>query len=281
MHYELRDILLSVLVPPLQFTLVSQVLTFHVHYNHPWLAWILASVGLVPIVMAHLSLKKWNRAWLRFFFYQLLCAFLVATFVSEMNFWYCMAPFYSLRAMKTYTEIDPAMVLGQRLMDAGKINFVDHARVVTDLAMSFTTWDVYCVAPISTPMGLPSQGSQLASYDFWAVGVGCCQSGTPSFNCGEYKNPAAHSGLRSVDTEQATYFRLAVEQAEAAYGLQARDPVFVYWVSNADNEESLLFEEGFKNWIMACSSHFAMNVVALLFNLLAFHEPQSRLSLKW
>ena len=44
----------------------------------------------------------------------------------------------------------------------------------------------------------------------------------PSNSGGEYNNPGAHSGLRLLDDEQRPFYRLAVEQAEAAYSLKAR-----------------------------------------------------------
>ena len=38
----------------------------------------------------------------------------------------------------------------QRLMDAGRLSFAQHTRVDTDLAMSYTEGQTYCVAPITS-----------------------------------------------------------------------------------------------------------------------------------
>jgi hypothetical protein len=217
-NYNIQELLISFLLPPLQFTVVAQVLTFHLHYSDEGIATILSILGVLPVLAAFRSLRKNKEAqnpWDKLIFLQLLVAYVFAFVSSHMNFWCYMAPFYHTRAMKSYTEIDPSLVSGQRLLDAGKIDFVSSARVVTDLGMSFTSWDIYCVAPISTPLGLPSQGSQLASYDFWAVGVNCCHAGAPDFRCGEYSNIKAHSGYRMMDEAQTPYFRLAVDQAQA------------------------------------------------------------------
>ena len=40
----------------------------------------------------------------------------------------------------------------------------------------------------------------LRSYDFWAVGINCCNQGRDGlFRCGEYANIHARSGLRYMD----------------------------------------------------------------------------------
>lgn len=281
-RYQLREVLLCILAPPLVFVIVAECLTFRFHFDNPRLAWAAAALGLLPLLVAHLAVASGRKRgvdslWLKLLSGKLAFAFFSAAVSSEVNFWYCMYPFYSLQGMRSYASIDPSEVSGARLMDAGKVRFVKGTRVVTDLGMSFTAWDVYCVAPISTPAGLPSQGSQLLSYDFWAVGVGCCSSGQPDWRCGEGNNTSSRGGLRLLDGEQLPYFLLAVQQAEAAYGLRANHPVFFYWVEDPDAEESLLFEFGFKNWIFACSMHFVVNVIALLINILAFHKsPRAR-----
>jgi len=157
-------------------------------------------------------------------------------------------------------------------MDAGTVRFAEGARLATDMAMSYTSWDIYCVAPITTRLGLPSQGSNLASYDLWAVGVNCCTSGDTNFHCGEYDNVDARAGLRQVSAEQRPYFRLAVQQAEAAYNIEANHPIFFYWVEDPVRQKTLFFSAAFGNWVLANGLHFGMNTFCIVCFVVLFNS---------
>eukprot|EP00929_Paragymnodinium_shiwhaense_P025801 TRINITY_DN15523_c0_g1_i1.p1 TRINITY_DN15523_c0_g1~~TRINITY_DN15523_c0_g1_i1.p1 ORF type:complete len:380 (-),score=65.94 TRINITY_DN15523_c0_g1_i1:446-1585(-) len=260
----------ALLVPPIIFGHVAWMITFYTHYEFGRAAWFFASLALLPLLIVWQMQKKAARegrknAWYGYFIIVFALTFVYAAITSELNYWYFLHPFYSLRAMRTYTDINPSEVSGMRVMDAATVGFMQDARVVTDMAMSFTTWDVYCVAPIASPAGLPSQGGKLASYDFWAVGINCCKSGQTNFMCGEHDNPLAKKGLRLVDPEQVKYFRLAVQQAEAQYGIEARHPVFFHWVQDPDQQLARFFEQGFKNWIMAGVLHWCLTMLVLVF----------------
>jgi len=275
---DLPKIGINMVVPPLVFSYVISMLSFKAHYRFPAFVYLFAAVGILPALFAYQMLKQAIRRGTNTRFPQLSVVLLLAAFCSafvfgEVNYWYYNHPFFFLEGLKTYSNIDPTGMSGQRLMDAGKVYFSEGTRLGTDLAMSFTsTWDVYCVAPITTAEGLPSQGSMLAKYDMWAVGVNCCKSGVPSFYCDD-GNPHTRAGLRQVGDEQRVFFRLAVEQAEAAYNIEAPHPIFFYWVPDPIQKERVFFEAGFTFWLLANMAHAVLNFFGVLAFLLMFHRP--------
>lgn len=88
-----------------------------------------------------------------------------------------------------------------------------------------------------------------------------------------HDNAVAQAGLRQIGDEQRRFYRLAVQQAEAAYGIQAPNPVFFHWVHDPQMQESLFFEVGLQNLILANSIHFAANVAALVAFIFLCHKP--------
>jgi hypothetical protein len=74
------------------------------------------------------------------------------------------------------------------------------------------------------------------TYDYWAVGTNCCSHHLFDFDCGEWNNPAAHSGLRVLDETSRSYYMLAVQQAAAAYDIPVEHPVFMYWVQRPQDQ---------------------------------------------
>jgi len=272
---DLAKVLVNLLLPPIVFTYSMTLLTFGYHFRHPRGVWLASLLGILPVAFAarfggggglqKLSIVLFALAWAG------------GVIAGELNYWHFTQPFFFLESLKTYSNIDPLDVDGNRLMDAGRVHFAEGTRLATDMGMSFTTWDTYCVAPITIGAGLPTKGgdSSQAFYDLWAVGVNCCSPGQTNFHCGEYGNPAARSGLRQESAEQRKYFNLAVQQAEAAYGIRAPHPKFFYWVQDPQKEESLFFQAGFENWVEANAAHFLANALFLVAFLVASaHAPR-------
>merc|ERR1712151_614337 len=111
--------------------------------------------------------------------------------------------------------------------------------------MGFHNEETYCVVPINSYQGA------LASYDFWAVGLNCCSGTSKSFTCGEYKNPRAHAGLRWMRDSQRAFFQLAVQQAEATYGIKANHPLFFTWTEDPAAEQAAWLDVGKKFFFVA------------------------------
>lgn len=192
-----------VLLPPIVFTLSSLLLCFRFRFEHPRAAWVVALLFLAPGILSGYSFRRarqagFDRRWQKLATTLFLAASVAGGVVGDLIYWYFSQPFYLLESLRAYEDVNPAEVDGVRLMDAGRVQFEEGSRLALDFAMSYTSWDIYCVAPITTAEGLPSQGSQLGSYDLWAVGVNCCKSAEANFRCGEYNNPKARSGLRQV-----------------------------------------------------------------------------------
>jgi len=198
-----------------------------------------------------------------------LAVFLATTF-GDMNFWYNMQPFYDIENLNTYPSVNPAREKGQQLMDAGRVYFSDGTGLDMRKAMGFKNLDLYCVAPIVHGQ------DQLASYDFWAVGLNCCSGVSSDFRCGEFNNPHARSGLRLMRDDQRPFFRLAVQQAEAAYNIKATHPLFFYWMQDPVAEMNSYRDDGFKYYLLGIFTHFAFNLFCVVCAVVGFSKIGAR-----
>jgi len=65
--------------------------------------------------------------------------------------------------------------------------------------------------------------------------VDCCKGSGEEFHCGAVDDRRAYAGLRLLDgtsSQDRAYFRLAVQQAEATYNIQANHPILLYWMQD-------------------------------------------------
>lgn len=269
-------LILNLLVPPFVFSSSTSLLAFVWRFKYPTGVWSLLALCFVPFFIACHQMRRLAREersleWVRLTTFLFLMAALIGSIVGELIFWCFTHRFFLVEFMKTYENINPGKVTGDQFLDAGKVKFTEESRVQVDMGMSFTTWDTYCVAPI-----VDGQNNDLATMDLWAVGINCCRSDDPIFSkCIDLKNEHAHAGLRMMEAGQRNYFRLAVEQAEAAYGIEAPNPLFFYWVQDPSTEIEHFFEAGFKGWLLACFVHFFGNTVVLAVFLAFFSNPFS------
>jgi len=266
-------IFVCLFVPWVIFCLVFAVRCLGVRYRHPGLSVavvVMAAflIGLIGMLALNALVKKLQGVtsrqptWYIFLFVTSLLAFILALIGGQINYRNNMQTYYDLLHLNTYSYVDPSRMRGQQIMDAGTVRFVNATAINFGLSMSFTNSKVFCVAPISTG------NTPLASYDFWAVGVDCCTGS--SFNCGQYDNPDARAGLRVMRSDYRSFFRLAVQQAEAAYSITASHPLFFHWTVNPEADMMKGRMEGYKLYMIGLFGYFFMQLCLVLIAVIVF-----------
>jgi len=252
----------NIFLPWLLFCGIYTQMTFTAHYLHPRAAKASVFVGLVFALIAgcmayRQKQREFDPMWFTFSSLAFFVATILAGVFGNMNFVYNMEPYYSMESLNTYPSVNPAKEKGQALMDAGRAYFVEGAGLDAKKSIGFKNDDLYCVAPISYG------ADQLATYDFWAVGVNCCSGVSSDFRCGEYNNPHARAGLRLMRNDQRPFFRLAVQMAEAAYNIKSTHPLFFSWVQDPVAELNTYRDDGFKYYLWGILSYFVFNAVTV------------------
>lgn len=268
---NVHAVCVNIFYPWLLFTALYWLMAFEFHYNYPTLAWcaVLLSLVLSAVLAMVTSLRHRHRglgscpmAWYGYATGATFVATVLAALLGNMIFANFTKTYYDYQAFSTFAFVSPARWKGAMVMSAGKVYF-DEAHLDQKQAMGFKHKDTYCVVPITVG------NKKLATYDFWAVGVNCCGKGT--FQCGpDYNNPQAKAGLRNVDEEHRPFFRLAVQQAEAAYGLTATHPIFLNWSQEPLVEENRLRDRGTKYFRIGVGAFFLFNFCAVFAAVFAF-----------
>uniref|UniRef100_A0A7S1F1X9 Uncharacterized protein n=1 Tax=Noctiluca scintillans TaxID=2966 RepID=A0A7S1F1X9_NOCSC len=182
-----------------------------------------------------------DPGWLAYLFLICFVAASAGMYLGRVNYVVNARPYWDVHSLNFYHSVDPSTYRGNQLMDSGKIEFTQDAYIDTTRTMGFTNNDIYCVAPITSPSRTDN------TYDFWAVGINCCPGATTQdFRCGEYSNTEAHSGLRLMREADRAYYRLAVQQAEVSYHIQANHPLFFVWLKEPDTELEAYLTDAFR-----------------------------------
>jgi len=265
--------------PWVLFAVVYGAMTFSMHYEQPSLVFIIVNLGFIVVIGVGLAaLSGWRKkaardphyepSWLAFMFVTMLVGWAVAMVLGDINYNQNMKPFYDLMNLNNYPDVDPAAMRGQMVMDAGRITFTADTHLDLTRSIGFKRNDVYCVAPVSKANRTKGGMQILSNYDFWAVGINCCSGNEPDFHCGQYSNGNAHGGIRLMHDDERPFYRLAVEQAEAAYNIKATHPLFFHWKADPQAEVNSYREEGLKNYLigvfMFCSIQLFLVVAATL-----------------
>mmetsp|Transcript_17174 Transcript_17174/g.53796 ORF Transcript_17174/g.53796 Transcript_17174/m.53796 type:complete len:337 (-) Transcript_17174:197-1207(-) len=271
---------LALFVPWTLFCAVFAVMSFSLHYQRPQLAYLLVGLAFFLVIVLGLCAVDAARSkaasspmrettWYAFMFATSLLAWSLAVVLGGVNFFRSMQPFYDIRNLNVYASVDPVRMRGQQLMDAGRLVFTPGSRLDIGRSMGFRNLDTYCVAPVTLAGGSSNVSEAPSSFDFWAVGLNCCSGSGPDFHCGEFNNPKAHAGLRLMREDQRPFFRLAVQQAEAAYNIKALHPLFLHWMQDPLTELNAYQEDGFSYFLLAIFSHFSLQLFLAIAGALA------------
>lgn len=149
---------------------------------------------LVPYTAPDTRSPFFQPTWCVFIFVTSLIAVIAAPIVANSNYIDWMQKYYDLSNLNEYTGVDPLWNRGVQMMDAGRVQFVHGATIDLSKAFAFKNQDTYCVAPITSsnislnpncancgettttgnPVSEMGTPNVLGSYDFWAVGINCC-----------------------------------------------------------------------------------------------------------
>jgi len=269
---NLLAVCINMFIPWMLFTFIFFIMSFEPHYWSPTTVYTIVFLSFVfPLVSAVLTyvhyLRDRDPMWFTFSTISLIGAIIIATVCGDYNFNVNMQTYFDMEYMNTYPSVNPAHGQGPLFADAGRVYFTDGSAIDQKKTMGFRNLDTYCVAPITNAK------HKQYTYDFWAVGVNCCGGEGGQFRCGEFNNPNARSGLRLMRNDQLPYFRLAVQQAEAAYNLKATHPLFFYWLQDPVHEMDHDYrDKGYHTFLMLVFAYFVFNVFCVLSATVAFSK---------
>jgi len=245
----------AVLVPSSIFIVVYWLLSFQAHDYYPTQTVALALLCiLVPAGL-------WHRVWVQqtdmrdlshrepnwFFFLAAACsvAWLSGFALGTINWTTFMHRYYQYSDLAMITGVSTRATPGGAVLDAGVIEFTHNTDVSEDLNMGYKAGDLFCVAPIVTRA---VNSSAPATYDYWAVGMNCCDPFKAKiFQCGDVLEDQARGGLRLMDTSDISSFRKAIQMAEQEYHIKAgNNPLLLFWEGDAIKEIELAYATGWK-----------------------------------
>jgi len=268
---NLLAVCVNMFLPWFNFCGIFSLMSFHIHYTTPVVADASIFLGFAfAAISATLGYRARARgadpAWYNFATCALIISTVAAALCGDLNYWYNMHIFYDLENLNTYPSVNPARESGQQMMDSGRVYFTAGTNLDMHKSVAFKNEDLYCVAPIVHDKERPT------SYDYWAVGMNCCSGVSSDFRCGEFNNPSARAGLRLMRDEQRPFFRLAVQQAEAAYNIKSTHPLFFYWLQDPIAEMNSYRDDGFKYYLLGIFAHFGFNSFCVASAMVGFSK---------
>lgn len=252
---------LMIFIPWGIFVFAMGTQAFYLMYRSPFTCCMIA-VGCILLWLATVLLAINRRkhdpepAWYTFFAIVVGVAVFSGLFLGFSIYNQYSFPYYQVKDLKVIRNLDASRERGQNVMDAGLFYFAEGNQIDTRKAWHFKQRTMYCVAPIV--MG----GNQPATYDFWAVGKDCCSVQSSDFRCGAYNNPIARSGIRNMVDADRSFYRLAIEQAAALYGIQSENPIFFEWVTDPVDVVNTWNHTGFRKFMVYSAFAFVLFLFA-------------------
>eukprot|EP00928_Gymnodinium_smaydae_P006712 TRINITY_DN1238_c1_g1_i1.p1 TRINITY_DN1238_c1_g1~~TRINITY_DN1238_c1_g1_i1.p1 ORF type:complete len:321 (+),score=69.15 TRINITY_DN1238_c1_g1_i1:181-1143(+) len=231
-------IMLAVVLPCALFAGALWLLASQVRYFHSTeCLWLVACALLLPVALSWRARQSRRRstedaerleaAWIAFMAFSCFVAWMLAVVLGEYNYVTHTAKANTMMDLNTVEGVNPT-TKGTAYLDASVLHFAEGSFVDESKAMGYKDYTTYCVAPVGIG------NLTLGSYGFWAVGTDCCNPFGGQFWCGKAGIPGALTGLRLLDDADRPYYRLAVQQAQAEYGIQVQQsPIFVRWADSA------------------------------------------------
>lgn len=292
-------VVVSMVIPVVYFGVVFALMSFHTRYAHPGMCTFFVTIAfLVVLVMVCFAFASWRRkqagdirvaepSWLVFICISVAVAWTMGLLLGQWNYGSCMLPHYKTVTLNTYTNVNPASVLGAGVMDGGRFSFQPGTYVLKQYAIGFKKDRIYCAAPMTlVPLDQPGH---LAVYDFWAVGIDCCDGTPGDFHCGapggkdggggDDSQLQVAGGSRVLDEEVIPWFLLASQQAESYYKIKANHPIFLTNSVDPLHEETDELERGVKFFMVSVLLFFGLQLSATILWLISFarkfHHPLS------
>jgi len=264
-----QAVFLSWFLPTLVFTVVSGTASSSLLTYYPILIYFILAVVTIGCVLTlhivNLVLRRYFAGksrvfpfWYAFLGVALTSSLIASIWFAHLNYMKNEIVSDTLKRLATATNVDPAIDSTSRYLDVGRVLFAAGTTVDVKKSIGFKNKEVYCVAPIVNPNATKAP----ATYDYWAVGLNCCDE--TGFRCGEYDKPTAHSGVRLLNEEQRQFYTLAVNEAEATFGLKSNLPLFFFWVQDADALQNSWQAKTMEYWLLATLTYAAFQFAAVV-----------------
>lgn len=269
----MQGILVSLFAPWVLFVSIFALLSFRARFLYPTFCHVLALLALLGILagLVYAGERRKKNAgdgtWYFFLFGACALAWILAFGLGNGNFYINTLDYYEFTNLNSYVSVDPFLSRGSMLMDAGRVVFTEDAFLDVRKSMGFKDVQTFCVAPIVSRNASRASPQTL---DLWAVGKGCCSGSQADFHCPYFQDPTTHGGLRLLGDEDRPFYRLAVQQAEARYGLKAEHPVFFTWTHDPFAEVLELYQSAARWFLMGVFSHLLLQVFLVVVAAMVF-----------